>query len=348
MQRLLTLFRNRKLCGPTAIISALTLAACTPGDRSGANAAEKPSGTKKIRLGYLVKQPEELWFQFEWQGADKAAKELGFELLKYGTPDGEKVMAAIDNLSVAGAQGFVICTPDVRLGPQIMARARQKNLKVFTVDDQFVRPDGSFMAEVPYLGMSASRIGESVGQQLHAEMTRRQWSPEETGVCVVTFEELDTARERTDGACRALAAAGFPAARVFRTAQKTTDVPGSFDAANALLTRQQGIKRWLVCGMNDNAVLGAVRAMEARGFTAENVIGIGINGTDCIDELRKLRPTGFHGSMLVSAPSEGYESARMLYHWVREGRSPPAETRTEGIFITRENFEAILKREGIL
>jgi L-arabinose transport system substrate-binding protein len=34
--------------------------------------------------------------------------------------------------------------------------------------------------------------------------------------------------------------------------------------------------------------------------------------------------------------------------WVKEGKAPPLETRTPGIFITRENFEAVLKREGIL
>lgn len=334
---------------PLVIVScALALTGCGPKSDSTTAASPAPAAPAKIKLGFLVKQPEEPWFQFEWKGAEKAAAEHGFELLKYGTPDGEKVMAAIDNLAVAGAQGFVICTPDVRLGPQIVARARQKNMKVVTVDDMFVQPDGKFMTEVPYLGMSASQIGESVGRALHAEATKRHWNPEETGVCLITFEELDTARERTEGARRALEAAGFPAARIFKAPQKTTDIPGSFDAASALLTRQGGVKRWLIAGMNDNAVLGAVRAMEGRGFNAETVIGIGINGTDCIDELRKPKPTGFYGSMLVSAPFEGYETARLLHVWVKDGQRPPLETRTPGIFITRENFEAILKREGIL
>nr|BFE95313.1 hypothetical protein GCM10020185_58490 [Pseudomonas brassicacearum subsp. brassicacearum] len=39
--------------------------------------------------------------------------------------------------------------------------------------------------------------------------------------------------------------------------------------------------------MNDNTVLGGVRATEAAGFKAANVIGIGINGTDAIGELKK-------------------------------------------------------------
>lgn len=316
-------------------------------NKKGAEAGG-PTDPGAIKIGFLVKQPEEPWFQFEWQGADAAAKQYNFRLVKLGVPDGEKVLAAIESLAAGGAQGFVICTPDVRLGPAIVAQAKRRNLKVIAVDDRFVGADGKFMTEVPYMGMSASAIGQDQGKALYAEMQRRQWSVDETGVCVVTFEELDTARERTDGAIGALKAAGFPANRIFKTAQKTTDVPGSFDAANVLLTQQASIKRWLLVGMNDTAVLGAVRATEGRGFDADRVIGIGINGTDCIDELRKTTPTGFFGSMLVSAPQEGFRTSEMLYHWIKDGVQPPADTRTEGMLITRANFEEILRREGII
>lgn len=325
------------------------LAGC--GKKAASNASAPPDSagaTGKIKIGYLVKQPEEPWFQFEWKGAEAAGAQHGFEVIKLGVTDGEKVMAAIDNLATVGAKGFVICTPDVRLGPAIMAKAQQNGLKVITVDDQFVAAGGKFMTDVHYLGMSATKIGQSVGDALAVEMKRRQWPAAETGVCVVTFEELDTARARTDGAIEALKASGFPAERIFKTPQRTTDIPGSFDAANILLTQKGDVKHWLICGLNDTAVLGAVRAMEGRGISAENVIGIGINGTDCIDELRKTKPTGFFGSMLVSAPQEGFKTAEMLYHWVNDGIEPPRDTRTVGIFITRENFEQVLKKEGIL
>ncbi len=310
-------------------------------------AATAPAPTA-VKIGFLVKQPEEPWFQYEWKGADAAARKYGFEAVKLGVQDGEKVMTAIDSLVAGGAQGFVICTPDVRLGPAIVARAKLKGLKLITVDDRFVSADGRFMSEVPYMGMSAVKIGEAQGQALYAERQRRQWPVAETAVCVVTFEELDTARERTDGSMAALKAAGFPAERIFKAPQKTTDVPGSFDAASVLLTQHPEVKRWLIVGMNDTAVLGAVRATEGRGFTADNVIGIGINGTDCIDELRKTKPTGFHGSMLVSAPSEGFKTSEMLYHWIKEGVAPAPDTRTSGILITRANFEQILRQEGII
>lgn len=304
-------------------------------------------GRKAVKIGFLVKQPEEPWFRLEWKFADQAARDLGFSLVQIGATDGEKVLNAIDNLAANGAQGFVICTPDTRLGPAIAAKAKATRMKVLAVDDQFVGADGQPMKNVHYLGISAGKIGEEVGRLLAAEIKKRGWKPEDTAVCAVTFEEVQTLKDRTDGAIAALAAAGFPKDKIFKAPQRTNDIPGSFDAVNVLLTQQTGVKHWLVCGGNDNAVLGAVRALEGRGFPADAAVGIGINGTDCITELEKEKPTSFHGSILLSAKDHGYKTTEMMYRWIKDGLEPPLDTRTVGVLITRENFRQVLKEQGI-
>jgi L-arabinose transport system substrate-binding protein len=305
---------------------------------------QKPA---KVKLGYLVKQPEEPWFQYEWTWAQKCADKNGFELIKLGTTDGEKVLTAIDNLGAQGAQGFVICTPDVKLGTAIVDKAKTHNLKVISVDDRFVGPDGKFLEEVPHYGVDARTVGHISGQTMIDEMKRRGWSNDETSACIVTFEELDTARERTEGIIEKLIENGFPKDHIYKTPQKTTDVPGSFDATNILLTRKGDVKKWLAAGMNDTATLGAVRALEGRGFNADNVIGVGINGTDCVAEFRKSSPTGFYGSVLMEANLHGYESTERLYKWVSGGPKPDNKF-TGGVLITRENFEQVLKQHGLL
>ena len=80
-----------------------------------------------VKIGFIVKQPEEPWFQDEWKFADVAAKEKGFTLVKIGAEDGEKVQSAIDNLGAQGAQGFIVCTPDVKLGPASSPRRPPTN-----------------------------------------------------------------------------------------------------------------------------------------------------------------------------------------------------------------------------
>lgn len=332
-----------RLIVPLFLISAL-LSACS---KQAANSAASGRAPAPIKIGFIVKQPEVPWFQLEWKFADQAAKEFGFEVVKIAAPDGEKLLGAIDNLAASGAQGFVVCTPDTRLGPSVVALAKRRGLKVLAVDDRFLNSDGSPMEGVHYLGISARKIGESVGAALHAEMIARNFSPADTAVCAITFDELDTAKARTDGAIAALVSAGFPQGKVYQAPQKTTDIPGSFDAMNILLTQHPEVKHWLICGLNDSAVLGAVRATEGRGFAPENIIGIGINGTDCIAEFEKSQPTGFFASSLLSARQHGYETAKMLYLWIKEGKEPPLETNTVGVMINRDNFAQTLKDQGI-
>ncbi|WP_335342918.1 substrate-binding domain-containing protein [Rodentibacter caecimuris] len=166
--------------------------------------------TETIKLGFLVKQPEEPWFQTEWVFADKAAKDLGdVQIIKMAIPDGEKTLNAIDNLAANGAKGFVICTPDPKLGPAIMAKARSYDLKVITVDDQFLNAAGEPMNNVPIIMMAATEIGERQGLELYKEMQKRSWNVNETAVLAITADELDTARRRTDGSISALIKAGF-------------------------------------------------------------------------------------------------------------------------------------------
>lgn len=301
----------------------------------------------KIKIGFIVKQPEEPWFQLEWQFAGDAAKQYGFELLKIAGADGEKVLNAIDNLAANGAQGFVICTPDVKLGPGIRAKAKANNLKMIAVDDRFIGGNGKPMETVHYLGISAQKIGNLVGETLAGEFARRGWKAEETACMVVSFDELDTIRDRTDGAIFGLTSKGFSKDKIFKAPTQKLDIPACIDAANTVLTQHGDVKNWLICGGNDSSVLGAIRATEGRGLGIDNVCGIGINGTDCITEFQKSKPTGFYASVLLSAKEHGFKTAEMMYKWIKDGVEPPLDTRTVGVIITRDTYKQVRAEQGI-
>lgn len=302
-----------------------------------------------MKLGFLVKQPEEPWFQTEWRFADKAAKDIGgVEIIKIAAPDGEKTLNAIDNLAASGAKGFVICTPDPKLGPAIMAKARAYDLKVVTVDDQFLNAAGEPMTNVPLIMMAATEIGERQGQELYKEMQNRKWDVKDTAVLAITADELDTARRRTEGSIAALIKAGFPKEKIYKSPTKSNDIPGALDAANSMLVQHPEVKNWLIVGMNDNTVLGGVRATEGQGFKPANVVGIGINGTDAVNELSKPKATGFVGSLLPSPDVHGYRSVEMLYKWVKDGVEPPKFTPIgDPVLLNRENFRAELDKKGL-
>jgi len=301
---------------------------------------------EKIKIAFIVKQPEEPWFQLEWKFAKEAADKNGFELITAGATDGEQVLPKIENAAAQGAKGLIICSPDVRLGPAIIARAEQRGMKLMSVDDQLIDASGKPL-EVHHLGISAKKIGNNVGVALYDEMTKRGWKPEETGMILITRDELDTAKERTIGAEEGITGKGFPAAKIFKAPQKTTDVPGGRDAATVVLTQHQEIKHWLIAGMNDAAVMGAVRATEAYNFKAENVIGIGINGDAALEDLKKPAATGLFGSILLQAKRHGFDTSEMMYQWIKDGKEPAKITYTDGVLITRDNYKQVLKEQGL-
>jgi len=302
-----------------------------------------------VKIGFLVKMPENSWFQDEWKFAQIAADEYGFELIKIGTPDGEKVLAAIDNLAAQRAQGFVICTPDTKLGPSIKMKADQNKLKVMSVDDRFIGSDGKPMEEVPHMGISAYEIGRQVGKAIMDEAKKRGWDMGVTGAICLTYDTLPTAKERTDGATSMLLEMGFKEANVFKAPTKTdSTTEGGFDAANIVIAAHPTIKNWVTYSLCDDTTIGGIRALEGNGFKAENTIGVGINGNAlAIGEFEKPEMTGFTATVLLAAKRHGYETAVNMYKWIKNGEVPPANVATAGILMDRSNYKQVRKEMGL-
>lgn len=326
-------------------LAALALTGCpsnTPAPTGGA------AGGEKIKLGFVVKSATEPWFQTEWKFAQQAADKNGFELIKQPATDAEEVDRTLNNLANQGAKGVVICTPDTKLGPAIIAKCKEKNLKLFTVDDRLLDADGKPMKDVPYLGISAREIGKSVGQAIVDEAKKRGWNLAEVGAAVLTVDELETARERIAGATEVLLANGFPEKNLYKVAwKKPYDISTAVEAANTVLTQHGDIKKWVAFSSNDDGVLGFVRASEQKSLPAESVIGVGINGTTAKDDFAKDKPTGMVASVLLSARTHGYATIESLYHWVKDGKEPAMETYTKGTLIDRTNYKEKMKEEGI-
>lgn len=302
---------------------------------------------EKVKIGFMVKQPEEPWFQNEWKFAQQAADKDGFELLKIAGINGQAVLTGIDNLGAQGAKGLVICAPDVRLGSAIQEKAKQYNMKVYAVDDQLLGPDGKPL-DMPYMGISAYDIGKTVGTALADEMKKRGWTAADTAACAMTVPELETARKRIQGAEDSLKAAGFPMSRVYDKPNKTSDTSGSFAAANIVLVQHGDVKHWLVFSSNDEGVMGAVRAMENRGFTAKDVIGVGIGGSTAKADFDKPQPTGLFATVLIRPRLHGYDTSHLMYEWITTGKEPPKVTLTNGTLITRDNYKEVMKAEGLM
>ncbi|MDO6732682.1 arabinose ABC transporter substrate-binding protein [Marinovum sp. 2_MG-2023] len=301
-----------------------------------------------VKIGFIVKQPEEPWFQDEWKFADIASVEKGFKVIQIGAVDGEKVMAAIDNLGAQGVDGFIICTPDVNLGPGIVAKAAANGLKLMTVDDRLIGANGEPMKDVPHMGISARKIGEDVGKAIAEAATERGWGLDEIGVVRVSYDQLPTAVDRVDGALDMLRKAGVSDTHIFDAPQARTDTEAALNAATIVLNKNPDVKYWAAVGLNDEAVLGAVRAAESVGINPDHMIGVGIGGSDsAINEFEKPDATGFYGTVIISPKRHGYETAMNMYEWITEGKEPDALILTSGALATRSDYQEVRASLGI-
>ena len=204
---------------------------------------------------------------------------------------------------------------------------------------------GSKLAEQPVL------TGESILDLDWLGLTADPGAPADLEVRVLeprpgTGPHPEQAGERTQGAVDALKAAGFPVAQIVDAPQAKTDTESAFNAANIVFTKNAKFKRWIAFGMNDEAVLGAVRAGEGRGIRQDSMVGIGIGGSQtALNEFSKATATGFFGTVLISP--HGYETAVAVFEWATQGKAPPPVTLTSGTLMTRKNQADVRKTMGL-
>ena len=296
------------------------------------------------KIGYIIPDATDNWWLREWDGATLASEKFGFTLVKTEATDADKILAALENYHSQGVQGLLFATPDTKLGPAVVNRTKQLGIKLYSIANQFEDATGRLMTEVHYSGIAAYDIGIQVGEAMYAEATRRGWKWEETALMAMTIQELATAMERIGGARDTLEKKGFPRANMFDAPIRSWDAIGSFAAAEIALTQHPEVKNWFITASNDPIVVGAVRALESRGISADNIIGVGINGgEEARIEFEKSNPTGFFASVHISAVDHGFHAAEAMFQWLTEGKEPPLDYRMAGTLATRANFREVMK-----
>lgn len=326
----------------STILAACAAPAAAPAGEVAATEAAAEGET--LSVAYLNKMGDNPWFIDEVAGAKARADQLGIEFFNQDLQfDSDLALNSMDTYISSGIDGIVIVVPDTKIGPAVIAKAKESNIPLIAVDDNILDADG---AAAPFVGFDAATIGTQVGETIAKYYADEGWDKLTDAVVravSVEDQDLEVCNIRTDNAAAAVLAniPGFTEENIIHLPYDNTMV-GGMDAMAPIVTANPDVTHWLLFSCNDDGVLGAWRALANAGVDAANVIGVGINGQLAGDEWAKGEPSGLRASLFVRAAIHGETAVQLLHDYIVDGKEIPARTIVPGTVITPDNYQEVM------
>jgi L-arabinose transport system substrate-binding protein len=282
------------------------------------------------------------WFVAEVGGAKKTAEEAGATFVSQDVQfDANLTITTFDTMVGDGVKGIAIVVPDKALGPVIAQKAKAAGIPLVAVDDDIYYEDGT---QVPYVGMNAFNIGARVGEELAALYKSDGWAGKEVRIASIEDRKADTCMQRNKGAEEAFlkAVPDFKPDNIIRVAYDNTMV-NSIDVMTTTLTANPNVTNWIFYSCNDDGVLGAARALENAGYSADQGMGIGIDGSRACDAFGSGKPSSFRGTMWLNSANHGALAVKLLLASIKDKTALPVQSFTDPEYITATNFASDYK-----
>lgn len=329
------------VCGASLILAAT---ACSSGKDSGSPASAPQHTTGTISLVYAQKQGDQEYFIDEADGAKAKAKALGVDLkvVDLGN-DANKAVTEVQNAVNQKANGVIAVVPDPSVGPQVVQLAKAGGLAFLTSDDQVCTngPDPSKCSKenlVPRVGFSGQQMGQQVGTSAGQLFKQAGWKPEDTAIVDAWQQDVTVCTDRVKANEAAFKTAS---GADVKTIEVGTDNTPS-DAQNkisATVAGNRSVKHWVVMGCNDENVSGGVAAIQNAGYSADNVIGVGLGAYLACKEWRGGKPTGFKAALWINGQDVGSLAVQTMYDYLKNGKAMPAEVFAPTKMVDASNWQ---------
>jgi fructose transport system substrate-binding protein len=247
-------------------IAALTLTACGSGSGSGSVSSGSGSG-KGVKVGLITKTDTNPFFVKMKEGAEKAAKEDGVQLVTAaGKFDGDNAgqVTAIENMVASGVKGILITPSDSKAIVPAIQKARAKGVLVIALDTP-PEPQSAVDALFATNNFNAGQlIGEYAKSAMKGKTAKIATLDLAPGVSVGV--------QRHNGFLK-----GFGAAEKDVVCSQDTggDQAKGQTAMENCLQKAPGIN--VVYTINEPAALGAYTALKAKG-REKDVLIVSVDG----------------------------------------------------------------------
>ncbi|MFF0081268.1 sugar ABC transporter substrate-binding protein [Streptomyces canus] len=298
-------------------VAALALTACGSGSGSGSTS----SGSGTVKVGLITKTDTNPFFVKMKEGAEKAAKEDGVQLMTAaGKFDGDNAgqVTAIENMVAAGVKGILITPSDSKAIVPAIAKAKAKGVLVIALDTP-TEPESAVDA---LFATDNLKAGELIGEYAKAAMKGK----------TAKIAALDLAPgvsvgvQRHNGFLKGFGATEKDVA----CAQDTGgDQAKGQTAMENCLQKEPGIN--LVYTINEPAALGAYTALKAKGREKDVLIVSvdgGCTGTQAVKD-GKIAATSQQYPLKMAA-----EGVKAVVTYAKDGKKASGYTDTGVTLIT--------------
>ncbi|WP_426127740.1 substrate-binding domain-containing protein [Pararhizobium sp. PWRC1-1] len=285
--------------------------------------ASTASGADKLVVA-IYKSGTQQYFLDQAAGFTKAAEELGYKAQIINVElDANLAISAVSDAIAAGAKGIGLTAPDQAMGAAAAAAAAKAGIPLIATDDPLKDSDGK---PVPFAGFDGVAMGTKVGERAGDLLKQSGWlGGTKYGILSINLDTLSVCNDRTDAAKAQLLAAGSTEANVIPVSYDgTTDV--ALSASGPVITANPDVAKWVVVSCNDEGVLGGVNALKNAGFSASDVIAVGLGAYEACRPWKEGIETGFKAALYISGTDVGDAAARALIKSIETGEPLPEKT----------------------
>ncbi|MFF9276663.1 sugar ABC transporter substrate-binding protein [Streptomyces griseosporeus] len=300
-------------------LAALTLTACG----SGAGTDTAGSGSGGVKVGLITKTDTNPFFVKMKEGAEKAAKEDGVQLMTAaGKFDGDNAgqVTAIENMVAAGVKGILITPSDSKAIVPAIEKAKAKGVLVIALDT----PTEPQSAVDALFATDNLKAGELIGQYAKAAMKGK-------AAKIATLDlapGVSVGVQRHDGFLKGFGVKDGDASVVCSQDTGGDQAKGQTAMENCL-QKEPGIN--VVYTINEPAALGAYTALKAKGREKDVLIVSvdgGCTGTRAVKD-GKIAATSQQYPLKMAA-----EGVKAVVTYAKDGKKASGYTDTGVTLIT--------------
>jgi ABC-type sugar transport system substrate-binding protein len=283
----------------------------------------------KAKVGFLVHDLTNPFWNTQARGAKEKAEELGIELVVLDAQvDPAREIDAWENWITEGVDGIMISCVDEEASKAYAKRAQEKGIYVVAAVHPLEGADASLQNDEYKYGFIA---GEEAGRWINEKLGGEAEFP------ILSADVTAFVIPRSDGIRDGVLSVAPKAKLVAR--QDAFQTETGMTITESILQAHPNVK--LICGMNDSGALGAYEAVRAAGKDSDDFF---ISGTDATTEAcKRIKEGGIFRATVDMAPyNSGKREVEMIYNMIN-GVEFEHHQKINNVLVTTENVDEYLK-----